>query len=773
MSNIQILGNFPHTVGNLDDRPNLNAQQMKAAFEKDVMTLWAKLAECIPHINEILPASRLVDVVSQSSTDSGVPTAKAVYDAIAAASLGGNAQQIIDDWLDAHPEATTTVQDGSITNAKLSTSFVTPGVAAAYVPGKFYSANSYVFENGVLYTNSEDVSDNVWTAGHWMVANIGEYAAFVKNAFGQIGERVKLYLPKTVIPADNIICAYPVNIKHSEYRKVLSIKDSGEGGYYSFGLYNSGTLVWGSGPVESGEGLVWVSAGSTKQITIPTNVDADLFKCRNRNARTGTIVAIDSYGENYTDHVKYQSVINYFRRFGMEPDVYEVAAVNGAYRDVSSKTLTIPTGETGNGSYFGMSFLHSRIKKFSYSLQEGVFWVGFRCSDPMENLNPVFWSPRDSFVIDSNLICVVNNTYIYGIRFSFPSSLLDTGSEVFYCQFGNSDAVSSDITIQLVSATAEWDGYDQKTLGIIPRETIITVGIGKQFTSLRTALEYAAGIASKTSRVVVQFYGNGTEYDLMDDISASDLTSSATFKGLVVPAYCKLLGMGSREQNKISLTLPAGTDANAAFRISTVNLVENAELENLWFYGKGCRYACHDDDQSYNPEWHLKTIKNCRFTSDHTNQHRAYGAGYRSGVNWRFENCIFENVNGEATEFGNAAFSAHNNNAMQKSASIVFVNCQASGGHAFGFESLNLTSGQDYPNAKTNISFYGCKGVALMWDRPVLAGLPSSIADLEVCITGFGNNFDNNGVGVYHDGHYYNERFAQLLTLWGKITEGL
>lgn len=168
------LGNFPHTIGNLDDRPNLTAEQMKEKFEHDVMTLWATLAECIPSINDILPASRLVDIVNSSSTDSGVPTAKAVYDAIADASLGGSAQQIIDDWLDAHPEATTTVQDGSITNAKLSTSFVTPGLASAYSSSSTYGVGDYVFYNGALYRCITAITTaEIWNADHWSAASIG------------------------------------------------------------------------------------------------------------------------------------------------------------------------------------------------------------------------------------------------------------------------------------------------------------------------------------------------------------------------------------------------------------------------------------------------------------------------------------------------------------------------------------------------------------------------------------------------------------------------
>lgn len=203
MSNIENLGNFPHTIGNLDDRPSLTGAQMKAAFEKDVMALWARLAACIPYINEIIPVSRLVDVVNSSSTDSGVPTAKAVYDAIADASLGGIAQQIIEDWLDAHPEATTTVQDGSITNAKLSTSFATPGVASEYVANTEYPAGSYVFHGGALYTNPDDVSDAVWTSGHWKTVELGDDVLRIINALD------KLYNGTETITFNTVKNSYP------------------------------------------------------------------------------------------------------------------------------------------------------------------------------------------------------------------------------------------------------------------------------------------------------------------------------------------------------------------------------------------------------------------------------------------------------------------------------------------------------------------------------------------------------------------------------------
>lgn len=124
MSDITNLPVFPHTVGNLDDKPNLPADEMKAKFEHDCMTLWAKLREAIPELNAKFSSANIVKAISSSSTDAKVPTAKAVYLAIQAALVGDDgstAAQIISDWLDAHPEATTSVQDGSISKAKLST----------------------------------------------------------------------------------------------------------------------------------------------------------------------------------------------------------------------------------------------------------------------------------------------------------------------------------------------------------------------------------------------------------------------------------------------------------------------------------------------------------------------------------------------------------------------------------------------------------------------------------------------------------------------------
>ena len=82
MSSITNLGNFPHTIGNLDDQPNLPADKMKEALEKDCETLWDKVKEVVPSVNNSVDVGDLDLVIDQSSTDGTAPSARAVYTAI-------------------------------------------------------------------------------------------------------------------------------------------------------------------------------------------------------------------------------------------------------------------------------------------------------------------------------------------------------------------------------------------------------------------------------------------------------------------------------------------------------------------------------------------------------------------------------------------------------------------------------------------------------------------------------------------------------------------
>lgn len=49
---INNLNNFPGTISNLPDKPNLSGADMKAKFEADCKTLWEKMKEVIPELND-------------------------------------------------------------------------------------------------------------------------------------------------------------------------------------------------------------------------------------------------------------------------------------------------------------------------------------------------------------------------------------------------------------------------------------------------------------------------------------------------------------------------------------------------------------------------------------------------------------------------------------------------------------------------------------------------------------------------------------------------
>lgn len=79
---IKNLNDFPGTISNLPDKPNLSGADMKAKFEADCKTLWDKVKEAIPVLNGKQDTLSIVKTVSSSSTDDSVPTSKAVYSAI-------------------------------------------------------------------------------------------------------------------------------------------------------------------------------------------------------------------------------------------------------------------------------------------------------------------------------------------------------------------------------------------------------------------------------------------------------------------------------------------------------------------------------------------------------------------------------------------------------------------------------------------------------------------------------------------------------------------
>ena len=93
--------------------------------------------------------------------------------------LDDNAGGMVDDWLDEHPEATTTVEDGSITAAKLHSDLAAAMVTGASVAPTFstsssYSAGDHVWYSGQLYMFLTDHAAGAWNANDATAVMLGQ-----------------------------------------------------------------------------------------------------------------------------------------------------------------------------------------------------------------------------------------------------------------------------------------------------------------------------------------------------------------------------------------------------------------------------------------------------------------------------------------------------------------------------------------------------------------------------------------------------------------------
>ena len=197
-------------------------------------------------------------------------------------------------------------------------------------------------------------------------------------------------------------------------------------------------------------------------------------------------------------------------------------------------------------------------------------------------------------------------------------------------------------------------------------ENVLTVGTGKMYTSLRDAFD-ACTPNSNLNRYKIEFYGDGTDYDVSQDFTSAE-ESDPDFWGLFVPPFSRLVGMGNKENNILSLTL-----ATPSVKISALNLYNTSSLENMTIKCTGGRYAVHDDLRSANPYSAKikKTVKNCVMIGTDLNNDQAYGAGYAGGEEWLIEDCVFI-----TNSTDNYAFAAHNLNNQTQKTTVRIVNCR-------------------------------------------------------------------------------------------------
>lgn len=215
--------------------------------------------------------------------------------------------------------------------------------------------------------------------------------------------------------------------------------------------------------------------------------------------------------------------------------------------------------------------------------------------------------------------------------------------------------------------------------------TVITVGASKDYTSLRTALESITD-TSIYKRYRVEFYGDGTEYDIAGDFT------SYTGNGLTIPAYTTLVGIGGKEKCILTADLSDKLE-KASTTFSTLCLKTSSNLEGFTVKGINTRNVIHQDfngglnEHSY--------IKNCDFIGTNMGKSHVYAGGLWSGCSYHFDNCTFKNE----TE-NQYVFSCHNNVGFVRPGNIYLNDCtfisnpntNINDYYTFGLGSLNTSN---------------------------------------------------------------------------------
>lgn len=153
----------------------------------------------------------------------------------------------VEGWLDDHPEATTTVTDGSITNAKLASSFVTPGTAAAYSSSATYAVGDYVFHNGSLYRFVAPHSAGAWNASDVTAVNVADELGDVKSQIdNQLLATDEKTVARIVTPTvvDGKLCNTSGTISNNSSYYYFEVSDLQEGDVVSArSFYNNTTSI--------------------------------------------------------------------------------------------------------------------------------------------------------------------------------------------------------------------------------------------------------------------------------------------------------------------------------------------------------------------------------------------------------------------------------------------------------------------------------------------------------------------------------------------------
>ena len=262
----------------------------------------------------------------------------------------------------------------------------------------------------------------------------------------------------------------------------------------------------------------------------------------------------------------------------------------------------------------------------------------------------------------------------------------------------------------------------------LPVITVKKDGSG-DYTNVVDAVNYANSLD-----IGADIYVYDGVYDILDELGGNTFLASVsrngTFaerQGLRLSDNVNLYGVGRVIFNYL---LPDTVTYVQSQCTSCINLYGSNRIENIEFYAKNCRYACHDETNGGNP-YIKRYVKNCRFVhygnADGLWEYpTVMGGGAGGGSQYDWVNCQF------ITTAYNQAFSYHTN--YEKKPSKFNIDgcvgiCMSETGNSFRCSYHG--TGQD---GKTIFNFKNCSGNGRVIKQAETAG---STDHIEMYNTGY------------------------------------
>lgn len=324
-------------------------------------------------------------------------------------------------------------------------------------------------------------------------------------------------------------------------------------------------------------------------------------------------------------------------------------AFNGGVLTPATKSLTIPTGATGNNSYIQPFLDHGNLVKFPGARLK--LSLMFTTSDDVTVQSPVRVNIR------VNTPSGQNNTAaeMTRIKVLTPKLLLAeivytlTGAETAlapYLQVKSTTTRTTDASFQLTDIRAEFldilaigDTLNDQMLAF--RESVLKTAIDKAIAGVSSGITYYKTVTIKpdgtgdftTLKAAIAANGAGMTFNTR--IKYEVYEGIYTDLNTVVPKYVDIWGIGQRGNCWLKGELPDNVDPTQITLNQTLWMNDTSRIINLKVTAKNMRYPIHSDSLAY-PDASIKNatlgISRCHIEHYGNAGAQAYQNSISSGV---------------------------------------------------------------------------------------------------------------------------------------------